>query len=116
MAISLAVLIIGVQFTSTPLLKHMKIIGQQPSNKSQDRPKIDYPCVWTYKVIGEDHALLKDAIVEACCPHAVIISHSHSSRKGKYHSVNAELVVPDEGARLRIYATLKSNSAVKIVL
>lgn len=94
----------------------MKIINSTPSVNSPVSPEIAYPCVWTYKVIGEDHSLLKDIITKACAPHAVLISPSHSSSKGKYHSVNAELVVPDETARLRIYAELKSSSAVKIVL
>jgi uncharacterized protein len=94
----------------------MKIIGQTPPAKSPDRPEIEYPCIWTYKVIGTDQDLLKEVIVEACSPHAVLITHSHTSAKGKYHSVNAELVVPDETVRLRIYAVLQSSSAVKLVL
>ena len=94
----------------------MKLINTTPSATTQERPEIDYPCLWTYKVIGENHALLRDVIVAACSPHAVMISHSHKSSKGKYHSVNAEIVVPDETVRLRIYEILKSHSAVKIVL
>lgn len=84
--------------------------------KKQEKPKIDYPCLWNYKVIGEDCSLLKDLITSACNPHSVKITHSHSSTKGKYHSLNAELVVPDEKVRLRIYDLLKKDPAVKIVL
>lgn len=87
-----------------------------PAQTHEQKAEIIYPCTWTYKVIGEDCTLLRDAIVVACSPHAVNISHSQSSSKGKYHSMNAELVVPDEGVRLRIYQLLKGNSAVKIVL
>ncbi len=94
----------------------MKIIKSTPSLNASASPEIDYPCTWIYKVIGEDRSLLKDIITKACAPHAVLISHSHTSSKGKYHSINAELVVPDETARLRIYEVLKSSSAVKIVL
>lgn len=94
----------------------MKFINQETSTNTPDRPEIQYPCVWIYKVIGEDRDLLKDVITAACSPHPVIISHSHSSSKGKYHSINAELVVADEPARLKIYETLKNNPAVKIVL
>jgi uncharacterized protein len=94
----------------------MRIINQSPSPNAPDRPEIAYPCTWTYKVIGEDRAQLKEVITAACSPHAVLLSHSHSSSKGKYHSVNAELVVPNETVRLRIYEILKSNAAVKIVL
>lgn len=81
-----------------------------------ERPEIEYPCTWVYKVIGVDCTLLKEIIVTACSPHKVEISHSHSSSKGKYHSLNAELEVPSEETRLSIYDKLKSDPAVKIVL
>jgi uncharacterized protein len=80
------------------------------------RPEIAYPCTWVYKVIGTDCTLLKDAIVAACFPHPVTIGYSHSSSKGKYHSLNAELIVADETVRLRIHQALHNSSAVKIVL
>lgn len=89
---------------------------KKPSSTEQERPQIDYPCPWTYKVIGENRAMLREVIALACHPHAVIISDSHSSSRGKYHSLNAELVVPDEVVRLRIYETLKNSDVVKIVL
>lgn len=87
----------------------------QPST-SPEKPEISYPCTWVYKVIGEDHTLLRDIIVAACSPLPVTVSRSHSSSKGKYHSLNAELLVPDENSRLQIYESLKNNPAVKIVL
>lgn len=93
----------------------MKLINSNSSSNTPNRPEIVYPCTWSYKVIGEDSAQLREIIIAACSPHAVLISPSHSSSTGKYHSINAELVVPDEMVRLRIYETLKSNSAVKIV-
>jgi uncharacterized protein len=83
---------------------------------SSDRAEIEYPCTWVYKVIGEDCSLLKDIIISACSPLPVTISHSHTSSKGKYHSLNAELNVPNEEIRLKVYETLKSCPAVKIIL
>lgn len=79
-------------------------------------PEIEYPCTWVYKVIGEDCTLLRDVIVATCSPTEVTISHSQTSSKGKYHSLNAELIVTSEELRLSIYETLKSDPAVKIVL
>jgi hypothetical protein len=95
---------------------NMQFLKQARPSSSPERPEIEYPCTWAYKVIGEDRAVLIDIIIEACSPHVVAISHSHASRQGKYHSVNAELVIPDATTRLRIYEILKSNAAVKIVL
>jgi len=81
-----------------------------------ERPDIEYPCTWSYKVIGENCSLLKDVIVSACSPAEVKISHSQTSSKGKYHSLNAELTVTSEEVRLSIYETLKNDPAVKFVL
>lgn len=81
-----------------------------------EKPEIEYPCTWVYKVIGEDQETLKNVIVTACAPEQVDITHSHSSSKGKYHSLNATLVVPDENTRLQIYELLKQHPAVKMVL
>jgi putative lipoic acid-binding regulatory protein len=81
-----------------------------------ERPEIEYPCTWVYKVIGEDCSLLKDVIVAACSPLPVKITHSHASSKGKYHSLNAELEVSSEEVRLQVYETLKCSPAVKIIL
>lgn len=94
----------------------MKCSAPQSPAITPERPEIVYPCTWTYKVIGDDCSLLKDVIVLACSPHPVTIRHSNSSSKGKYHSMNAEVVVPDERVRLEIYEILKGSSAVKIVL
>jgi hypothetical protein len=90
--------------------------NENPSRKSSGRPEIEYPCTWVYKVIGEDCSLIKEVIMSACSPLEVKISYSHSSSKGKYHSLNAEIEVPDEAARLNIYEILKCSPAIKIIL
>ncbi len=80
------------------------------------KPEIEYPCQWAYKVIGEDCTLLQEVILRACAPLQPEIKHSQTSRKGKYHSLQAELVVPSEEVRLGIYQRLQAEPAVKIVL
>jgi putative lipoic acid-binding regulatory protein len=92
------------------------LLHDKNSTGRSERPEIEYPCTWVYKVIGSDCSLLKEVIVSACSPLEVQISHSHSSSKGKYHSLNAELEVPSEEVRLVVYDKLKNNPAVKIVL
>ena len=90
--------------------------SKNPPQRSNERPEINYPCTWVYKVIGEDCSLLKDIIISACSPLPVKISHSNMSSKGKYHSLNAELEVPTEEYRLKVYEALKCCPAVKIIL
>lgn len=86
-------------------------LGNQP-----EKPEIEYPCDWVYKVIGEDPEVMKELIITACAPAEVEIAHSHTSSKGKYHSLNASLVLEDEEQRLQIYELLKNHPAVKVVL
>ncbi len=88
----------------------------QHNTPEKKKPDIQYPCLWAYKVIGEDCTLLKEALVNACAPLETKISHSQSSRKGKYHSLQAELTVPSEEVRLAIYQRLQDDPAIKIVL
>jgi len=94
----------------------MKSLHQDKSINQPEQLEIEYPCTWVYKVIGQDCTLLKDVIVLACAPENVTISHSNSSSKGKYHSLNAELIVKSEVTRLAIYETLKNHPVVKLVL
>lgn len=94
----------------------MKIIGPKSSAKQPDKAEITYPCNWVYKVIGTDTQLLREVILTACAPAKVEITDSHSSSGGKYHSLNASLVVENEEMRLQIYELLKNHEAVKVVL
>lgn len=94
----------------------MLLHNKESAENKVERPEIEYPCTWVYKVIGEDCTLLKDVITSSCAPVEVSITHSQVSSKGKYHSLNAELIVSSEEVRLGIYETLKSSPVVKIVL
>jgi len=94
----------------------MKHCSKNTPAKPLEKPEIEYPCTWVYKVIGQDCTLLKEIIVSTCAPQDVIITHSNTSSGGKYHSLNAELNVKDEATRLAIYETLKRNPGVRFVL
>ncbi len=87
-------------------------------NKSplERKPEIHYPCVWQYKVIGQNQHLTKEAIIEICAPVPVEITYSHSSSSGKYHSFNAEIEIQDEEARNSIFRALKNHSAINMVI
>ncbi len=94
----------------------MKFHCKDQTAASPERPEIDYPCSWIYKVVGRDRTLLEEVIITACAPEDVTISHSNASSSGKYHSLNAELTVKDEATRLAIYESLKCHPIVKLVL
>jgi hypothetical protein len=79
------------------------------------KPEITYPCLWLYKVIGEDATALTRAI-NMVCPTPAAIVPSKTSASGKYCSLNVEIEVADEDTRLAIYQNLKNHLAVKMVL
>ncbi len=80
------------------------------------KPDIVYPCRWLYKVIGKDPNLLQQAIVSSCMGVPVTITPSHSSSRGTYISLNAELTVENEKTRLSIYQELCQHPDIKLVL
>jgi uncharacterized protein len=85
-------------------------------NTSKHKTRIDYPCSWVYKVIGEDQQKVRQAIGEIIQERRCVISRSNSSNSGKYHCLNVELVVQTEEVRNGLYQTLKSHPAIKMVL
>jgi len=95
-----------------------------PMDRSKDNtpaacsksPAITYPCLWTYTVIGKEADATREAIVASCMPFPVKISPSHSSSKGSYWSLKAEIAVKDEPMRLSLYQSLTSHPAITLVL
>lgn len=81
-----------------------------------EKPVIEYPCQWSYKIIGQDEKLLRTAASNAAGNKAHTISISNQSSGGKYVSICLELDVNNEDERLEIFAKLKSDSNVKIVM
>ena len=82
----------------------------------QRKPDISYPCLWEYKVIGEDRQTLTEIIVTTCAPEVPDIVLSNVSSTGKYFSLNATLTVEDEKMRLDIFDRLQKHPAVKMVI
>ena len=77
---------------------------------------LEYPCPWVYKLIGADQELLHAAIAEIAQSRACTVTPSRSSRTGKYHSLDVEIVVTAEQERNGLYAAFKAHPAVIMVL
>ncbi len=77
---------------------------------------IDYPCLWSFRIIGRDEELMKSAVAECMRQTEYLLTASHTSRSGKYVSLNLETVVADESALNRIYMDLKNLSCVTLVI
>lgn len=77
---------------------------------------LEYPCPWSYKVIGSDQALLRQAIVSVVRERPCQILVSNRSRTGKYQSMHLELEVRDEAERTAIYQALKEHADIMLVM
>jgi putative lipoic acid-binding regulatory protein len=82
----------------------------------QDRPEIDYPVEWTYKVVGRDEERLRAAIVGAVGGAEHTIRSSNRSSAGKYLSLELVVRVESEERRLAIGNALHVHADVKFVL
>ena len=85
-------------------------------NSNNKKPNINYPCDWHYKIIGTDvDEIIKaiDKIVEGM---DYKISSSNVSSEGNYFSLNLKVFVNSKVIRDIIFAKLKANEFVKMVL
>jgi uncharacterized protein len=84
-----------------------------PENK---KPQIDYPCKWSYKIIGDNIKEMVSAVEEVMVDLEYDLTPSNISRKGKYFSLNIIVVVPSEVMRDLIFQNLTKHAAIKFVM
>ena len=82
---------------------------------SNKRPEINYPCEWSYKIIGNNIDKILEAIENAVSGLKYDVTSSNISKNGNYYSLNLKLTVPNEVVRDLIYQKLDSSDSVKIV-
>lgn len=85
-------------------------------NDSQKKVLLEYPCTWSYKLIGHQKEAIQKAIHEVILQRAHTLNHSNNSKTGKYVSMNLDLVIQDEEERNFIYEALKAHQHIKMVL
>lgn len=78
---------------------------------SEDKPEIDYPCGWSYKLIGREEAALR-AAVDTVVQGDYSLVHSRESTGGKYLSLELSLTVSTEEERCEIGRRLHEHEAV----
>jgi len=85
-------------------------------DKTQEKPEINYPCRWGYKIIGRD----KDALV--ACINEVMGDKEHTkssgnvSKGGKFHTYNASCIVDSQEERDKLFKAFSDHEAVKMVI
>jgi putative lipoic acid-binding regulatory protein len=91
---------------------------------NNQRPVVEYPCPWGYKVIGPEEKSLREAVKE--CLDTCLNSNtgdrdyelglSRSSKGGKYVSLSLNLTVQDEAERDAIFTALKNRPEIVMVI
>ncbi|UCH64391.1 MAG: DUF493 domain-containing protein [Ignavibacterium sp.] len=85
-------------------------------DSNSNRPEIQYPSNWQYKVIGTNLDEMITAVKEAAGNLQYEITPSNVSENSKYYSVNFSVVVTSEAVRDMIYKKLTSSEFIKIVI
>lgn len=80
-----------------------------------DKPVIEYPCSWTYKLVSKTAEDAK-AAAEEHVQGAFSLNLSKTSKTAKYISFNLELIVKNEEHRNMLYQNLKQDERIVMVL
>jgi len=83
---------------------------------SQEKPEINYPTSWGYKVIGRDKKALEACIKEVMGEKKHLCSLGNTSRTGKFHTYNTSCTVETEEERYKIFSCFEKHSDVDMVI
>ena len=86
------------------------------NNETKEKPIIEYPTQWGFKLIGRDKDALLACIKEVMGDKEHLCSIGNPSRTGKFHSYNASCTVESQEERDRIFKTFQDHDDVKIVI
>ena len=80
-----------------------------------DKPIIDYPCLWEYKLIGLTEPAIRKTAGEVVDVEYTL-TRSNASTSGKYQSMSLKIMVADEAMREGIFRSLKAHADIIMVL
>lgn len=81
-----------------------------------NRPDIEYPCDWNYKIISQSPDEAVEAAEDAAKGFKFEITASNISKKGKYVSINLTVEVNSEEERNLIFGKLEADEKVVMVI
>jgi putative lipoic acid-binding regulatory protein len=80
------------------------------------KPEINYPCEWSYQLIGRGEEEICEAVLNALGSKKHTIARSRRSSKGNFVSMRLTLIVENEDERLSFFNALRSHSAILHIL
>ena len=85
-------------------------------NNTTEKPQIEYPTNWGFKIIGRDKEKLKACIKEVMGDKEHLCSLGNTSRTGKFTTYNASCVVENEEERDRLFKCFQDHDDVEMVI
>ena len=85
-------------------------------NNTQEKPKIEYPTNWGFKIIGRDEEKLKACIKEVMGEKEHLCSPGNRSRTGKFTTYNASCVVESQEERDKLFKCFQDHEDVEMVI
>ena len=94
------------------------------SEGDQQKPVVEYPCRWGFKVIGSEEEAMRAAVRECLATNLTRnsgdrefeLGHSRTSQGGNYVSLSLELTVQDQGERDALFAALTGRPEILMVI
>jgi putative lipoic acid-binding regulatory protein len=83
---------------------------------TQEKPEIDYPRRWGFKIIGRDRQALLSCIKEVMGDKKHLCSVGNASKTGKFHSYNASCEVESQEERDRLFKCFQEHADVQFVI
>ena len=97
-----------------------EIIGNQTLPEGQEEPKIEFPCDYPIKVLGEASDTFDQLVVSIVLKHApdfdIKTVTSRDSSKGKFRSVGVIIRATGEPQIMALFEELKATGLVKMVI
>ena len=90
----------------------MKILNSE----TQEKPEINYPTNWGFKLIGRDKEALLSCIKEAMGKKEHLCSLGNTSKTGKFTTYNASCSVESEEERNKIFKYFETHEDVDMVM
>ena len=85
-------------------------------DKTQEKPEVQYPTQWGFKLIGRDKDALYACIKEVMGEKEHLCSLGNASKNGKFHSYNASCLVENQEERDRLFKCFQDHKDVNMVI
>ncbi|MDM5272437.1 DUF493 domain-containing protein [Sulfurovum sp. zt1-1] len=83
---------------------------------TKEKPQIEYPTQWGFKIIGRDKEALLACIKEVMGEKEHLCSLGNTSKTGKFTTYNASCIVDSQEERDRIFKYFQEHKDVQMVI